>query len=324
MSEYQNYVKELEKRLWNYRRIFFRNADNLFDRRYESGRTPPVFKKHHESNNVILKSGMPETYRQSVLNEIPVKKRHKWFRSMKSSQALAQSVFANLKHFEKLNILGGLNGSDGKPLFIYDATHEHECHMEYSVKENILKEKEGHLTSIDVFFSGNHQIAIECKLSEDGVGPCSRSTQLKPEDEEYCDGRYAAQKGRKEHCNLSSLGIKYWDYIPELFNWSSEAIHDPCPLLETYQLVRNILVACVRPDGRVDSHWGHAVLIYDERNPAFHLGGAGRKATLQVRQGLRNPFLLQECTWQQIVDHIRRDNEMQWLTNKLFQKYGIE
>jgi len=35
---------------------------------------------------------------------------------MKSSQALAQSVFANLKHFEKLNILSGLNGSDGKLL----------------------------------------------------------------------------------------------------------------------------------------------------------------------------------------------------------------
>ena len=38
----------------------------------------------------------------------------------------------------------------------------------------------------------------------------------------------------------------------------------------TYQLVRNVLAVCVRSekDNR-DFKNGHAVLLYDERNPAF-------------------------------------------------------
>ena len=47
----------------------------------------------------------------------------------------------------------------------------------------------------------------------------------------------------------------------------------PCPLDGTYQLARNVLAACVRPDGTVDANGGHALVIYDDRNPAFLPGG---------------------------------------------------
>ena len=46
-----------------------------------------------------------------------------------------------------------------------------------------------------------------------------------------------------------------------------------CPLDGTYQLARNVLAACVRPDEMVDADGGHAVVIYDDRNPAFLPGG---------------------------------------------------
>jgi len=42
---------------------------------------------------------------------------HKWFRSMTSSQALAPSVFANLKWHGKLGLLADLRGVDRLPVF---------------------------------------------------------------------------------------------------------------------------------------------------------------------------------------------------------------
>ena len=128
-------------------------------------------------------------------------------------------------------------------------------------------------------------------------------------------------------CILSGLGIKYWEFIPQLFNdsWSTDITETPCPLRMPYQLVRNILIACVR-DGKADPKNGHAVLLYDQRNPAFQVGGKGRKAFDQVRDGLKdeNKNLMQECTWQQIVGAIRKDTEMSWLVAALRDKYGIE
>jgi hypothetical protein len=91
-----------------------------------------------------------------------------------------------------------------------------------------------------------------------------------------------------------------------------------------YQLVRNVLMACVR-DGKADAKNGHAVLLYDKRNPAFHRKGEkGREAFDQVRAGLKVPSLMQECTWQTVVKAIRKDKDMLWLTDALRDKYGIE
>jgi len=40
----------------------------------------------------------------------------------------------------------------------------------------------------------------------------------------------------------------------------------PCPVYKKYQLIRNILAACVRTDGNASLEHGQVVLIYDERN----------------------------------------------------------
>ena len=74
-------------------------------------------------------------------------------------------------------------------------------------------------------------------------------------------------------CSLTESGVRYWQYLPELFDWPADRNMKPCPLDGTYQLARNILAACVRPDGTVDANGGHALVIYDDRNPAFLPGG---------------------------------------------------
>jgi hypothetical protein len=94
-------------------------------------------------------------------------------------------------------------------------------------------------------------------------------------------------------------------------------------LRHTYQLIRNILAVCVQQDGAINEQKGHVVLVYDERNPAFQPNGKGWEAWQIVKKELKNPILLQKCTWQQIISAMRRDPELLWLTDLLRLKYGF-
>jgi len=87
--------------------------------------------------------------------------------------------------------------------------------------------------------------------------------------------------------------------------------------------VRNILAGCVRPNGSVLPEKGHAVFIYDERNPAFQKGGRGYIAFEDTRKALKEPHLLRKCSWQRIVNHLRGKNEFSWLVEQLEIKYGL-
>jgi hypothetical protein len=114
----------------------------------------------------------------------------------------------------------------------------------------------------------------------------------------------------------------YWKYIPELFKWGDTDDLTPCPLNKNYQLVRNILAACVRSNGIASTN-GHVVLIYDERNPSFQEGGDGFKSFTETREALKNPSLLRKCSWQRITNHLRSNRILPWLTDQLKQKYGL-
>ena len=169
-------------------------------------------------------------------------------------------------------------------------------------------------------------MAIECKLLEHEVGTCSRpKLTIKDSnfERDYCDGTYTSQNGRKERCSLTDIGVLYWKYIPDLFTWNGNVNHVPRPLRENYQLVRNILAACVRPDGSVLPKKGHVVLVYDERNPAFQKGGKGYTAFEDTREALHEPQLLRKCSWQRIVNHLRCKDEFSWLVEQLELKYGL-
>lgn len=357
------------ERFWDYRLKSGLFKAEYFDEKYSNPLKSCVFKKGHANHNVLLcPTDTDEQRKEKVLSEIPASHRdeggdgggrHRWFRSMSSSQALAQSVFGNLKHYDKLHLLADLVGTDGQPLFIRNGG-QGACMLEYA--SNVLQEPRP--TSVDVFFPGTYQVAVECKFCEVEVGTCSRPREEEKPEEHCYKGeldtlinepkepeakaiflekrrlaeskladmkKMAMERGSalsyKSDCILSALKptkIKYWDFIPQLFTWSTDMTEAPCPLRMPYQLVRNVLMACVR-DGKADAKNGHAVLLYDKRNLAFHRKGEkGREAFDQVRAGLKVPSLMQECTWQTVVKAIRKDKDMLWLTDALRDKYGIE
>jgi hypothetical protein len=141
-------------------------------------------------------------------------------------------------------------------------------------------------------FIRGYRIAVECKLAEDKFGACSRP-DLKVDDPQYltdfCNESYTVQMNRAERCALTSKGIWYWEFVPQPTSWSADVDHVPCPLRSTYQIIRNLLAACVCPISRprLDLPNGHVVVIFDDRNPAFRQGGQAHSALLATKTGLR-------------------------------------
>lgn len=243
---------------------------------------------------------------------------------MRSSQALAQSVFDNLKVMKRLDCLGELRDAEGLSLF--PISDSQVCSMERHV--HYLGENEQAQTSVDVMFVKGYRLAVECKLAEDEFGTCSRP-ELPIDDPSYdtdfCDGTFTFQKNRSKRCPLTTKGIRYWDFVPELTYWPADRDHIPCPLRLSYQIIRTLLAACVNPDPspKCDIPNGHAVIVFDERNPAFMAGGKARTEYTTVKKNLADPSRLRECSWQQIVATMRRDPQLEWLTNLLYEKYGL-
>jgi hypothetical protein len=72
---------------------------------------------------------------------------------------------------------------------------------------------------------------------------------------------------------LTELDISYWKHAGRAFGWSADLDHRCCPLKDTYQIARNVLAACVTSDHQFDEKDGHALSIYDLRNPAMSNSG---------------------------------------------------
>lgn len=89
-----NYRAQLIDTLWNYAEA--ENLGEFLDRERSASR-PPVFKKEYACLNLLYPEGVDSRYMARLANVIPESRRHKGFPSMTSSQALAQSVFGNLK-----------------------------------------------------------------------------------------------------------------------------------------------------------------------------------------------------------------------------------
>ena len=112
-----------------------------------------------------------------MLSAIPPAKHHQWFRSMASSQALAQSVFANLKWHGKLGLLADLRGEDGLQPFPPGVVRPRDTpaplpSLSWSMTSTTWAEPRP--TSVDVMFDGDYRVAVECKLSEPEVRRRSR------------------------------------------------------------------------------------------------------------------------------------------------------
>ena len=316
----KDYKADLSQRYWKYKRSQFSNGEGFFVPLHTEDKGPPVFIRYEAWRNVIINpvAGQQET----LLALIPKGERHRWFGSMNSSQALAQSILGNLAIHGFLECLSEIKDDEGMDLFSKAQISSDNFKMEHKI--DYLGEPRQ--TSLDGYISGDYQIAIECKFTEAGVGPCSRP-QLTPKDSnyerDYCDGTYSVQKARKTRCSLTERDILYWRYVPQLFKWTINSDLNPCPMKKNYQLVRNILAAGVKPDRTVSVRNGHALLIYDKRNPAFQQGGKGLIAYTETQKQLKEPTMLRKCSWQRVIKHIREKNILSWLTESLVLKYGI-
>ncbi len=319
---FSDYKNDLINRYWNYQTKYFPKLKDYFERSFAPDGRPPVFLKSKSEFNVIFRPGASQDGVNSVFALIPKEERHKWFRSMNSSQALAQSVLGILAIYNHLDILTDILDDEGHLLLSgAQVSLENFC-MEFKV--DYLGEPRR--TSLDGFFSGRQRIAIECKFTETEVGSCSRPT-LKPKDSNYttdfCEGSFTRQRSRKERCSLTEIGVRYWKYIPHLFNWRNDVDYNPCPLYKNYQLVRNLLAISVQSEKSVSLENGHVLLIYDERNPAFNIGGNGLNAFNEIKKALKNQSMLRRCSWQRIVTHIRSKSILPWLAEHLYLKYGL-
>jgi hypothetical protein len=276
-----------------------------------------VFLPRYADNNIIAHPEANLEEKERLLAFIPPYERHKWFRSMNSSQALAQSVFGNLSLYGYLEALSDLLDDEGQVLFSAAQLIQVNFCMEYKV--SYLGESRP--TSLDGYIAGNYRVAIECKFTESEAGSCSH-VQLKPGHPTWCDGKYTVKESN-HRCPLTTKGVKYWRYVPDLFNWKNDEDHSPCPLFRNYQLVRNVLAIGVQPDGSVSLEKGHAVLIYDQRNPAFQEGGKGNQAYKETKSALKNPAMLRKASWQNITEFLSRNSILPWLTDELEKKYGL-
>jgi hypothetical protein len=314
MSKYNDYKKSLEAGFRAYREPINGSKEfdeNMIDPKHGLGHQP-VFKREDANKNIIVNGAATEEEKRRLFSLVPGRKRHKWFRSMKSSQALALSFFGNLVIYGNLEWLSDLksddDNNDGPPAFGQADLSPYNFSMEHEVA--MLDERRP--TSLDVFISGRYRVAVECKLSEEVFGNCTRPRRG------LCDGFL-----RNDRCALAKKGARYWDYIPMLFDWPAEPDYK-CPLKTSYQLARNVLAACVREDGFVSPSIGHALVIYDKRNPKFSEGGKEAEVFRRTQNALRESQALRKISWQRIAAVLWKHEELRWLFGKLEKKYGIK
>jgi len=305
-----DYLDQLIAGFWFYRdQRFFTQQDVFLNNRKQSGK-PPVFRPEFEDLNIIA----PESNRAAVLGTLPVSNRQQWFSSMRSSQALTQSVFGTLKVLDKLHLLTAVKADDGGLAFFTETPLASECYLEHPCTS--LGELTNRETKSDVFFDGKHKVSVECKLAEEAFGSCSQPTILPTApnyERDLCDGTYSRQRLRRERCSLTEKGILYWERIPAILRWDAEADRSPCPMRTPYQLVRNVLVA----------ESGHAVLVYDSRNPHFKRSGDCAELFERLRNDLHDPTKLQRCSWQAICDVLADDSDLRDFVAELKLKFGF-
>ena len=322
MSKSKTFKEDLNRRYWEYHDAQFSNDPGYFERQYAPNGRPPVFVREESWRNVIFDTLANKDETKRLLELRHDGERNRWYGSMNSSQALAHSVLGNLAAHNLLHHLSNVKSDEGNELFGNATLVSDEFSMEHKI--NYLGEPRS--TSLDGYIAGKYQIAIECKFTESELGSCSRPKLTRANSNyqhDYCDGTYSIQRERMTRCSLTERGILYWQYVPQIFRWDNEIDFRPCPLNKNYQLVRNVLAAAVTAEGKVLTENGHVVLIYDERNPAFQKNGDGFVSYSETQKALRNPSMLRKCSWQRLINYLRDDNILPWLTESLAQKYGI-
>ncbi len=313
--DYVDYEQTLLQHLWAWAD---RRHSKEIDDGGRSGR-PPVLRPEFASKGLLVPTDPSRA--RDVVSVIHRSHRHRWFRSLKSSQALAQSVFGAVHAFRRLDLLRDVPADCGRPAFLEDPRGA-SLNLEHEVRS--LGEPRS--TSVDAYIEApSRRIAVECKFTEREFGVCSRP-KLRPQDrtyaEQYCDGDYRVQRGRRERCALTEIGVRYWAYLPHLFDWKTDHDLRPCPFSEIYQLARNALAVTVTTGG-CDPNAGHVLVVYDARNPEFAGSGTAQRQYEAAIAACRVPGLFRRLSWQRLAGALDAAPDLAYLVAGLQGKYGI-
>jgi hypothetical protein len=187
--------------------------------------------------------------------------------TLHSSQALAIDVFGTLKVadpgdrdaiLDRIAERLGLPG--GGPWTV---------ELEWRDRANRMRENVRSRTQVDARAeSPRALIAFECKFTEADGGPCSQVKPIRDGPHRgvtQCDGNYRMQVNpvsRKEaRCALSAKGIRYWEFIPEIFDYRDDQDYQPCPFRGPwYQWMRNL--TCTRLAAQDEGRQPAFILVY--------------------------------------------------------------
>ena len=84
----QRFNEDMIRRFWRFKRLRFPTDNPRFEEARPRGLRPPVFHEADAESNLLIDPVLTEVERLRLIGMIPVLKRHQWFRSMSSSQAL--------------------------------------------------------------------------------------------------------------------------------------------------------------------------------------------------------------------------------------------
>lgn len=159
-----------------------------------------------------------------------------------SSQALAIDVFGTLQGAQSRDaILNAIAERLG-----LSPGHDWQIQLEWLDPDNLLAERRR--SQIDaVARSASSLIFFECKFTERAAGACTQPNLRR--GARQCNGNYELQtnplNSKTARCALTAKGIRYWEYIPEIFAIDADQDHTPCSFVGSwYQWMRN-LVQCL-------------------------------------------------------------------------------
>lgn len=120
------YLETVNRTLWAWAD---RHHRGQLDGGQRQGR-PPVLKPDLAPRNVLVPRG--STWAGKIRAAIHPRQRHRHFASLRSSQALEQSVFGAIEAFDRLEVLAGIMAECGRPAF-YENQKDWKLAFEHEV-----------------------------------------------------------------------------------------------------------------------------------------------------------------------------------------------
>jgi hypothetical protein len=261
------------------------------------------FREHPElrGNHPLLARDLPAALPEGwdwLAELLPVRERHRWHLSGKSSQVLTLGVLGPaVKADPQLRWLAPLVDVPAQQY-----RNPQVC-FEYPLRPELLHEYP-RVTAID--FYAEHESLVLCaeaKWTEAGLGRCS------------C--RRGGGEPARGECAERVLGrAAYWETARDAFGLPERQVGVACPLDHVYQAVRNVAAArALAGAGQLSVF----ALLYDADNPYFRPCGKwpGWPAVLAHTLADTEKVEFRALSWQALVPQLPLDDAVkQWAADK--------